>query len=167
MSIQSLCKTNVATADANTPLRGITDLMQKRHVGSVVITETSNGKISPTGIVTDRDIALSLGSVKDIQNLAVKKIMLGNPLTANKLDGIYEVIFKMREHGVKRLPVVNDDGSLYGIISTDDLFELMAEEISNLAKINGSQVKKERGYILRAQVKSSHNCSIEPYMVYS
>lgn len=69
--------------------------------------------------------------------------------------------------GLKRLPVVNDDGSLYGIISTDDLFELMAGEISNLAKISGSQVVKERGYILRAQVKSSHNCSIEPYMVYS
>ncbi|MCB0350690.1 MAG: CBS domain-containing protein [Bdellovibrionales bacterium] len=167
MSIQALCKTNVITADASASLKTISELMQGNHVGSVVITKLKGGRVVPAGIITDRDIALAIGSAKDVQNLSAKQIMLSHPITADVDDGIYEVIFKMREHGVKRLPVTQNDGSLYGIISTDDLFELMAEEISNLAKINVAQVKKESGIRMPALKNYYRTNGTDPYIVYS
>jgi CBS domain-containing protein len=52
----------------------------------------------------------------------------------------------MRENGINRMPVVNDDGSLFGIVCADDLLSFMSDEISNLAKITVTQIKKEQAY---------------------
>ena len=51
----------------------------------------------------------------------------------------------MSENGINRLPVVMDDGSLFGIITADDLLILMGKEINNLAQIPETQMNHERG----------------------
>lgn len=145
MSIKSLCRTNIVTVEKGTTLQAVAHLMQEKHVGSVLITEGTNGKRVLSGIITDRDIALTLGSSSKPQELKVDQLMRSQPVTVKANDGIFETIIKMREYGVKRMPVVNDDGSLYGIICADDVLNLMAEEMSTLAKITGVQVSKEKG----------------------
>jgi CBS domain-containing protein len=145
MSIKSVCNTEVVTIDKNSVLREVASLMQKYHVGSVIVTEGFNGKRVPAGIITDRDIALCVGSSPKPEGLPVESVMQSQPLTIKTSDGIYETIAKMKEHGIKRLPVVSENGSLFGIICADDLLGLMGEEINNLAKISETQVKKEQG----------------------
>lgn len=145
MSIKSICKTNVTTVERGATLSAVSQLMQQRHVGSIVVTEKFNGKSAPCGIITDRDVALVLGSSPKPHELKVENIMQSQPITSKVNDGIFEVIVKMREYSIKRLPVVNEDGSLFGIVSADDLLNLMGEEINNLAKITESQVRIEKG----------------------
>lgn len=125
--------------------------MSKHHVGSVIVIEGFNGKRIPAGIITDRDIALTVGATQKPTELRVDQVMQALPVTVRESEGIYETIIKMSEHGVRRLPVVNEEGALYGIICADDLLSLMGEEINNLAKINGTQIKNEQGIKLPAE----------------
>lgn len=145
MAIKSICKADVASVERNSTLKEVSQLMAERHVGSVVVTDTTNGKTIPAGIITDRDIALAVGNSSDPQSARVDEIMQSQPITATVSEGIYEVAEKMRQHGVKRLPIVNEDGSLYGIVSSDDLLMLMSEEIDHLANIGETQVQNEQG----------------------
>lgn len=145
MSIKSICKTDVVSIEKNSSLKEAAVLMQKKHVGSLIVTEGFNGKKIPCGIITDRDITLTVGSSQNPQDLHVEQIMQNQPITVKTSEGIFETIVRMREHGIKRLPVVTEDGSLYGVISADDILTLMSEEINNLAKITETQVKIEQG----------------------
>ncbi|HAZ12705.1 MAG: hypothetical protein A2X86_11090 [Bdellovibrionales bacterium GWA2_49_15] len=151
MAIKSVCKTDVVTIDKNSTLLSVSTVMQNYHVGSVVVVEGMNGKRIPAGIITDRDIALALISSTKPQELRVEHIMQSAPITVKTNEGIFEIIIKMRDGGIKRIPVVNDDGSLYGIVCADDLLTLMSEEIQNLSKINETQINKEKGTTLPAE----------------
>jgi CBS domain-containing protein len=58
---------------------------------------------------------------------------------------VFEAIQEMRRHGVRRMPVLDQEGTLAGIISIDDLFALLAEEMAELAKlISKEQVEETR-----------------------
>lgn len=145
MALKSLCKTDVVTIERDASLAAASRLMQRHHVGCIVVTEQFNGKRIPCGMITDRDVALSMGSSSKPQDIKVEQIMQGQPITAQVGDGIYEVITKMRDNGIRRLPVLSEDGSLFGLISADDLLSLMGEEIDSLVKITQTQVKMEKG----------------------
>lgn len=151
MSVQAICQKDVVTVERHSPLIEVSQQMQKHHVGSVVVTENFEGKKIPCGIITDRDIALALGSSGKPQDLPVEQIMQSHPITVSKSEGLFQTIKKMRDYGIKRLPVVEDDGSLFGVISADDLLTLMAEEIGHLAKICEAQVSNEKGVRLPAE----------------
>jgi CBS domain-containing protein len=71
--------------------------------------------------------------------------MLYHPITVKVHDGIFDTIVKMRENGVSRIPVINDDGTLYGLVTSHDILSLLAEEMRSLAKISDIQIKKEQG----------------------
>jgi CBS domain-containing protein len=145
MAIKAICKTELVTIDKSATIKDAAKLMKVKHVGSVIVTEGLNGKRIPSGIITDRDIALTMASESKPQDLPIQQIMQSKPITVKASEGIYETIIKMRENGIKRLPVVNDDGSLYGVVCADDLLSLMGEEINNLAKITTAQVNIEKG----------------------
>src|SRR5690606_17080970 len=123
MAIQSISTTEVVTVEKSTNLKEVAKLMFSEHVGCVIVTE-GNGRRIPTGVITDRDIAICVGSSQNPQELLVEQIMHSKPVVAKTSDGIFETIVKMRENGIKRVPVVTDDGSLYGIVSSDDLLSL-------------------------------------------
>jgi CBS domain-containing protein len=145
MAIRSICQTNVVTLEKTSTLKAAAQLMQEEHVGSIIIVERLNGRVVPAGIITDRDIALTIGSWKTPQDLRVEQIMQTHPITINVNEGIYDAILVMRKKGIKRLPVTNDDGSLFGVISADEVLKLMGDEINNLAKISDSQLRNEKG----------------------
>ena len=56
-------------------------------------------------------------------------------ITASFPAGVIETIQLMRSHGVRRVPVVDAGGALVGILAADDLLDLLAEELSALARI--------------------------------
>jgi CBS domain-containing protein len=64
-------------------------------------------------------------------------------VTARTDDSIWETLKRMRGQGVRRIPVVNDQGGLEGILALDDILELLAEELSMLAKVPVCAQKKE------------------------
>ena len=63
--------------------------------------------------------------------------------TAQEDEGIFETIQQMRAAGVRRIPVVDSRGVLIGIVSTDDLIQLLAEEMMDLAKLISREQRRE------------------------
>lgn len=148
MSIGSLCSAPAVTIGETTSLIEAAQVMLREHVGSLVVVKASNGKQLVCGMITDRDLALALAGSLNPQTTQVKQVMRSHPTTIRGTDGIYETVLKMKDAGVKRLPVVDDFGALVGIVSADDLIGLLARELSSLSKITDVQIAKEQGHHL-------------------
>ena len=136
MPLQELARENVVHAGPDTPVNELADRLRDESVGSVVIT---NGT-KPVGIVTDRDIAtraLTQGSSGN--DLTAADLMTDNVITGSNEMGLYEAGEMMSQHGVRRLPICDEQGELCGIITADDVLELLAEESQHLASIIQSQ----------------------------
>lgn len=136
MPIEDLAREDVVTAGPNTSLEELTALMDEEEVGSVVITEAE----TPVGIVTDRDITLRVvAEGRDPSTLTAGDVMTSDLQTVEEGTGFYEVADMMSDHGIRRVPVHDSDGNLAGIITADDLTELLAEEQEHLAEIVRAQ----------------------------
>lgn len=144
MPISDICSRGVVIATADDSLRTVAELMRQHHVGSVVVTRDASGVVYPVGIITDRDIVLALVA-KDVSPDAVRAgDVMSEPLeTADENDEVWQVLERMRTRGVRRLPVVGVRGELIGIVSADDLLELLAEEVVSLARIIGREQRQE------------------------
>ena len=71
----------------------------------------------------------------NLNDIAVKDVMSSNLISVKEDDFIIETIAKMRDKGIRRVPVVNRDGSLEGILAVDDTIELVAELLSDLVNL--------------------------------
>jgi CBS domain-containing protein len=98
----------------------------------IVVTKSEDGN-TPIGIVTDRDIVMEVvANNADPQTVKVVEIMSQELVTGSEEEGIYEIIERMRMHGIRRLPVVDKEGRLSGILSVDDILEFLGEEVDAL-----------------------------------
>lgn len=145
MSIGELCVRQVIAAPRSTSVLGAAMLMRRYHVGDIVVTgDTEDGRCRPVGIVTDRDIVLEvLAQELDATSLSVGDIMSVDLVTVREDEGVFQTIQLMRAKGVRRAPVVDDEGALVGIVSVDDFVALLAEELSELAKVIPREQKRE------------------------
>ncbi|KAB1194736.1 CBS domain-containing protein [Haloferax sp. MBLA0076] len=124
-------KDELVTAKVDTPVDELAKMMEDRMVGSVVI---ANGD-DIEGIVTDRDIALKcVGAGGDLKGMTASDVMTGEPFTVDADLGVYDLFHQMREHGVRRAPIV-DNGKLSGIVTLDDLLVLLEDEMHELSEI--------------------------------
>ncbi len=121
-------------------------LMRKHHVGCLVIVEDdAEGNKIPIGMLTDRDIAISVVALAlDPAIITVNEIMSDIALCVRESAGIAETVALMRARGVRRLPVINAGGALTGLVATDDLLALLAEELSGLAECTALERKHEQ-----------------------
>ena len=69
--------------------------------------------------------------------------MTGDLITVKESEGVFRTIQLMRAKGARRAPVVDSEGALAGIVSVDDLVELLADELSELAKLISREQKRE------------------------
>lgn len=106
--------------------------MEEAGIGSIVIEE----EMQPVGIVTDRDLAVRVDARdRHSSDTAAEEIMTADPVTVPVDAGLLEVTRLMRHRAVRRLPVVNDEGTLVGIITLDDVMQLLVQELDNLARV--------------------------------
>lgn len=135
-TVGSLCSREVIFAAPSEPLRTAVQLMQAHRVGSVVVCEEVSGRRIPIGIVTDRDIALSLlhhGS--DVGSIPLHRIMSTDPLVLFEDQDVSEALEFLRLRGVRRAPVVDATRSLVGIVSIDDLLGVIARQLADMARL--------------------------------
>jgi CBS domain-containing protein len=135
MPIEDLARSDVVTADPETSVADLATTMDGESVGSIVIT---NGD-APVGIVTDRDLTVRvLGGELDPAGQTAEDVMTGDLCTIERGAGFYEAANLMAENGIRRLPVCEGD-SLVGIITSDDLTELLADEQQKFAEVVRAQ----------------------------
>ncbi|MCL7488064.1 MAG: CBS domain-containing protein [Desulfobulbaceae bacterium] len=136
MTVGKFCNREVVIADKNSTILEVARLMRQHHVGDVVIVHPGGDKPKPIGILTDRDIVVELLAAEvPLDAVSVGDVMTFALVTAREQDSIWDTLQSMRTKGIRRVPVVNDQGGLEGILTVDDLLELLAEELILLAKV--------------------------------
>lgn len=136
MSIGDICNRNVVIVEKDASVQEAARLMRQFHVGALVVCSGPEGRRVPVGLVTDRDIVVEVvGEDVDIRSVAVGDIMSAGLLTARDSDDLWETLQRMRHAGVRRLPVVDQQGSLQGILTMDDMIDLLADELAQVAKL--------------------------------
>jgi CBS domain-containing protein len=144
MPIGELAIREVVVATRETSVLDAAKLMRQYHVGDVVVTDQTGGRCVPVGIVTDRDIVIEvLAQELDAASLSVGDLLTGALTTVDEEEGISQTIELMRARGVRRLPVVDSEGELAGIVSVDDLVELLAKELNDVSKLISREQKRE------------------------
>jgi CBS domain-containing protein len=111
------------------------------------VVRQADGERAPIGILTDRDIALSVDRLVRHPELKVLDVMSANLVTSGEGENLYEALKRMQSHGIRRLPIVNERGVLEGILTFDDVIELLSEELTDLAKLVVREQKRERSAI--------------------
>ncbi len=145
MRVAEISTVNTVFCAGDETVQGAALLMRKHHVGDVVVVEQGSGMRVPIGIITDRDIVVSVIALGlDPASLLVSDIMSDELLTANEDDDVNETIDRMRYRGIRRVPVVNSAGQLAGIVSVDDVLEFLAEEMGELSRISTHQQAHEK-----------------------
>jgi CBS domain-containing protein len=144
MGIGEICSREVVFARRGELVRDAARLMREHHVGALVVVDEREGLRVPVGVVTDRDIVVAVvAKGLDADGLRVEELMSGELATAADTDGISECIARMRARGVRRMPVVDARGALVGILTADDLLDLLAEELAGLARTITNEQRRE------------------------
>jgi len=148
MPIGDVCMRDVVIAGRDTTVREAAKLMAQHHVGNLVVIEEAAGGTVPVGIITDRDIVRNvMAEDLDPGVFTLGDLVARDLVTATEDQGVFECIQNMRINGIRRMPVVDRRGGLVGIISLDDLIQLLAEELGELGKLI------ERGQAHEAEIR--------------
>lgn len=132
MAISDLARREVVTVGPEAAVPDVAELMEDESVGSVVVVEGDE----PVGMVTDRDLAIEVVSHgRDPTGLVAADVMTADPFTVRLSDGIYDVLERTSEEGVRRIPVVDDDGRLAGIVTLDDVIVLLTGELEFVSAV--------------------------------
>ncbi len=140
MSLERLCKKDVITVSPKASLLEAARLMRSRHVGSVIVVNEHR----PIGILTDRDIIVkAVAEEKDPKAVRAYEIMTHNPATVNINYDPLDATRIMKDRGLRRLPVVDENSHLLGILTLDDVLALLGKEAANLAEAVHTELAKE------------------------
>ncbi|MBN2119069.1 MAG: CBS domain-containing protein [Anaerolineales bacterium] len=119
------------------------ELMKSRNIGSIpVVDNEQTGKL--VGIVTDRDLALKIiAEGRDAKSTKVETVMTHKVVTCHADDDLQKALDAMAEHQLRRIPVVDNDNRIVGIIAQADVAtragqpEKTAEMVKEVSQANG------------------------------
>ena len=142
MPISDLCKKMPVSVDKDASLEEAAHSMKRNRVGGLIVLDCDENK-TLLGIVTDRDLALKGIGENRSPSSKVVDIMSRNLLTVTAGAGVAAVIERMAREGVRRAVVVDDKGVLCGVVSSDDILRLLAQELNGLGNLVRNQVEEE------------------------
>ncbi|HAU1152464.1 TPA: CBS domain-containing protein [Legionella pneumophila] len=145
MRIGEFCNRDVVVMNGDESVKQAAELMRTHHVGDIVLVEELKGHQVPIGIITDRDLVVEVMALDvNPEELAVQDIVTRSVLVAREEDSLIDSLELMKEKGVRRLPVVDNNHVLVGIITIDDITELLAEMLHKVVGVVDRQQKVEK-----------------------
>ena len=131
----------VATTTPEKTIQECAVQMRREHVGSLVVID-ENAK--PLGMITDRDITIE-GVAKglDLARTSVADLMTAPVVTAAENEGMVVALARMRENGIRRLPIVDESGRLVGVITNSNLIKELSELLDSLVRNISSSKTRE------------------------
>jgi CBS domain-containing protein len=146
MKLKELCILDVACCTPDADIQAAARSMRQHHTGTLVVIDDEDDERYPVGIITDRDIVIEV-IAKGLDPAATKvgDVMTTALVVASAAEDPMTALNRMREHGVRRVPVLDDEERLLGIVTLDDLLRAHAEEGSALAAVLAKeQVREQR-----------------------
>ncbi|MEQ8856586.1 CBS domain-containing protein [Gimesia sp.] len=133
MTAGRICTREVDLVDQNESVQVAAERMNSRNVGTLIVLDEES---HPIGMLTDRDLALRVvGKGRDAIETTVWDIMTRFPCNISEETSIEAALTKMRSGGFRRLPVVDQEGKLIGVLTLDDILELLCEEFTEIRKL--------------------------------
>lgn len=133
MSVGRICVRSVDIAEMDEAAIDCARRMHARKVGTLVVVD---GEKRPLGMVTDRDLTVRvLAEGRDPTQTTIGEVMTRLPHTVHEETPIEEALGLMRCGPFRRLPVVDPDGRLVGLLSLDDIVDLLAEEFGQIGRL--------------------------------
>jgi CBS domain-containing protein len=147
MKVGQLCTRTVAVARGHEKVVVAARRMRDLHVGSLVIVEDTDDSVRPVGLVTDRDLLFALVGAHphSTEELRLEQVVATDLVSATEDEDVSAALERMKDRGVRRLPVVDEHGILQGIFAYDDHVEWMAEQLSEMAQLVANEQRRERG----------------------
>lgn len=137
MTVGEICRRKLVTVRERDELLAAARLMRIEHIGHVIVVEPDpalKGAVRPVGVVTDRDIIVSVvARGADPHALRVGDVMTRNPLVAQETSSVSWALRQMRRIGVRRLPVVDLAEHLVGVLLLDRVLDALAGELLDVA----------------------------------
>ena len=119
MLVKSLMTSEVKSCAADTSLAAAARIMSNRDCGIVPVVDAQQKLL---GVITDRDVCLAVATrFRSPDELPVRDVMTKRVYTCSPDDDARTALKLMKNHAVRRLPVVTADGRVSGLISIDDL----------------------------------------------
>ena len=141
MKIGDLAVHKVATIPSGTSLLNCAKEMRELHVGSLVVVDENE---RPIGMLTDRDITIEVVAlVKDIKTLVVDEVMSAPVSVAHSSEGVVDALARMREQGIRRLPVVDEEGKNSGIVTASNIVEELSVMLDSIVRAVKSSKTRE------------------------
>jgi CBS domain-containing protein len=136
MTAGELCIRRVITADPEETVVAAARRMAQENVGDLVVVREVGGRAEPIGVLTDRDLVLGALAVGTPEALARRVAdVMSPPITAYADAGVDHVLHTLRTHKIRRLPIVDRDGGLQGILTLDDLVAWIREQLDDAADV--------------------------------
>jgi CBS domain-containing protein len=140
-----ICNRIVVLAERDTTLVAAAQRMREQHVGClVVVDQTGSGRLV-VGLLTDRDIVTGvIAKAVDPTILRVEDVMSRDVVTVPETAAFAELLAMMRRKGLRRLPVTDAQGALVGLVTLDDMLEILSEQMRTLVQAIETEQRRER-----------------------
>lgn len=142
MYVNEAMSTNVKVCNTNSNLEEVSRLMWENDCGAIPIVNSGN---KPIGIVTDRDVAMAaMLNHQPLWEIEARSLLKDQRLcSCHQDDPLEDCLTKMEQNGVRRIPVVGEDGRLTGIVSMGDIVAFTSQKDTN---------RKQKGAVAAANV---------------
>ncbi|MGE0243218.1 MAG: CBS domain-containing protein [Nitrososphaeraceae archaeon] len=156
ISLSSCMTINVKMIPSDKGLFNVCRIMKDDRIGSVIVVDESRHK-NPIGIITERDIVNYLSSPEGNLLMQVKEIMSKPLITALETQSLLDALQTMQNNNFRRLPIINKEGKLVGIVTDKDIFKAIIKNkdlVSDLSKnsnlqLSQSTLEKYKEYLVK------------------
>ena len=133
VNVKSICKRDLDLIGPDDSVASAADRMRQRTVGSLIVVD---GSKRPLGIVTDRDLVIrALADARDADSTPVSEVMTPDIVVTTDETSITSALRLMRDGPFRRLPVVNRDGAVVGLVTLDDMLIRIGREFGEISSL--------------------------------
>jgi CBS domain-containing protein len=133
MSVRRICVREVDTATFDESAEVAAERMHQRAVGTLVVVNDAG---QPIGIVTDRDLVTRvMARGRAPAETQLREVMTASPKTASEQEPIEKALATMRRGNFRRLPIVDSDNRLVGLVTLDDILMFVAAEFNDIGRL--------------------------------
>lgn len=131
-TMRDLATREVVTVARDTSIQRAARVMREANVGSLVIIEDDKTR-TPIGILTDRDVVYEVVALDlDANDISVGDLMSMDLVTVQADADVSSTLRVMGTQGIRRVPVLDEQGDLLGIFSLDDALEELTGQLEDM-----------------------------------
>ncbi len=136
MNLSELCTLDPVCCARSATAAEAAQLMRDHHVGDLIVVDDITEQRYVVGVVTDRDLVVQVMACGLAPaQVKISDLIRAPVIIARESEDLSIALERMRSHGVRRLPIVDEHERLAGVITLDDLLTIFADEAAGMAAI--------------------------------